>query len=196
MNFSPPTNLLDICYDLLDKLIKKIQLHAGTQRYTMCRLRTKKLPFTGLLETCYLCYDWGQKKRVPIRQKRKHNGSCRNDCLFSLVAKITDNSWFIWEIYNSNHNHLPTIAASHLSLQKLHMIPAITLEIEWGTQINLQPGAIIDLLRLGQGENFNNNEPMYKTKDIYNIKAELQRKNLRVLSSIQSLIQKLNTLVW
>lgn len=76
------------------------------------------------------------------------------------------------------------------------MIPAIISKIEQGTQLNLKPEGIVDLLRLGQRKNFNNNEPMYKIKDIYNIKAELQRKNLGVLSSIQALIQKLNTSTW
>lgn len=76
------------------------------------------------------------------------------------------------------------------------MTPAITSEIERGTQVNLKPGAIVDSLRLGQGKNFNDNEPTYKTKDIYNIKAELRRKNLGVLSSIQALMQKLNTPAW
>ena len=196
MNLSPPTHLLGTHYDSLDELIKNIQLHAGTQGYAVCRLRTKKSPYTGLLETCYLCCDRGRKERMPTGQKRKHNGSRRNDCPFSVVAKSTNGSWFIREIRNPNHNHSPTVAASHPSLRKLHITPTITSEIERGTQVNLRPGAIIDSLRLSQGENFNDDEPTYKTKDIYNIKAELRRKNLGVLTSIQALMQKLSTPTW
>ena len=48
--------------------------------------------------------------------------------------------------------------------------------MERGTQVNLRLRAMIDSLRLSQGENFNDDEPTYKIKDIYNIKAELQRR--------------------
>lgn len=196
MDLAPPIHLLSIRYNSLEDLIHNIQLYASTQGYAVCRLRTKKSPCTGLLETCYLCCDRGRKERVPTGQKRKHDGSRTNDCPFSLVAKATEGSWSIREIRNPNHNHSPTVAASHPSLRKLHLTPAITSEIERGTQVNLKPGAIVDSLRLAQGENFDDNEPTYKTKDIYNVKAELRRKNLGALSPIQALMQKLNTPTW
>lgn len=116
--------------------------------------------------------------------------------IFSLVAELTASFWSIREIRNPNHNHSPTVAASHPSLRKLHLTSAIISEIERGTQVNLKPGAIVHLLRLAQGENFNDNEPTYKIKDIYNVKAELRRKNLGALSPIQALMQKLNTPTW
>lgn len=62
MDLSPPTHLLGVRYDLLDDLIHNIQLHASTQGYAVCRLRTKKSPRTGLLEICYLCCDRGRKE--------------------------------------------------------------------------------------------------------------------------------------
>ena len=131
---------------------------------------------------------------MPIRQKQKHNGSRRNDCPFFIIAQSTNGSWYIQEICNPNHNQSSTVADSHPFLWKLHITPTIISKIEQRTQINLKPEAIIDLLRLSQGENFNNNKPTYKTKDIYNINARLRRKNLGVLTSIQALMQKLNTL--
>lgn len=57
MELAPPTHLLTIRYNSLEDLINNIQLYASTQGYAVCRLRTKKLPTTGLLETCYLCCD-------------------------------------------------------------------------------------------------------------------------------------------
>ena len=129
-------------------------------------------------------------------QKCKHDGSRRNDCPFLIVAKTTEGSWFIREIRNPNHNHSPTISASHLSLQKLHLTPAITSEIKRATQVNLQPAAIVDSLRLTQGSNFDDNQSIYKTKDIYNVKADLRQEKLGILSPIQALMQKLNTSAW
>lgn len=108
-------------------------------------------------------------------------------CLFLLVAKAIEGSWFIRKICNLNHNHLSTVTTLHPFLCELHFTRAITSETEQGIQVNLKPGAIVDLLQLAQGENFNDNESTYKIKDIYNIKAKLRRKNLRVLSPIQVL---------
>lgn len=54
MNLSPPTNLLNICYDSLDKLIKNVQLHTNIQGYAVCRFCTKKLSSTRLLKIYYL----------------------------------------------------------------------------------------------------------------------------------------------
>lgn len=72
-------------------------------------------------------------KRVPIGQKRKYDGSRINDCLFSIVAKMTEGSLSIREIRNPNHNHLSTIAALHPSLCKIQIIPTIVSEIEQAT---------------------------------------------------------------
>ena len=54
----------------------------------------------------------------------------------------------------------------------------------------------MESLRLGQGEGFDNNEPTYRTKNIYNVKAEICRKNLGALSPIQALMQKLDGPSW
>ena len=83
---------------------------------------------------------------------------------------------------------MATIAASHLSLCKLNFTPAITSEVERATKVNIKPAAIMESQGLGQGEGFNNNEPTYKTKDIYNVKAEIRYKNLGALSPIQALM--------
>lgn len=196
MELSPPTHLLNEHYSSLDTLITKIQRHASAQGYAVCQLRTKKSRSTGVLDTCYLCCDRGRKERTPTGQKRKHDCSRTNNCPFSLVAKLMDGSWLIRDIRNPNHNHQPTIAASHPSLRKLQLTPTITSEIERATQVNLKPAAIVDSLRLAQGKDFDDNEPTYKTKDIYNVKAELRRKNLDVLNPIQALMQKLNKPSW
>lgn len=54
----------------------------------------------------------------------------------------------------------------------------------------------MESLRLGQGEGFDDNEPTYKTKDIYNVKVEIRCKNLGALSPIQALMQKLDGPSW
>ena len=51
IDLAPLTNLLSICYDLLDELIRNTQLHVSSQGYAQC---TKKSPSIGLLKTCYL----------------------------------------------------------------------------------------------------------------------------------------------
>lgn len=196
MNLSPPTHLLSIEYNTLNDLIHAIQLHASSEGYVVTRLCTKKSYSTCLIEICYLCCDRGRKERIPTGQKRKHSSTRTNDCPFSIVAKFRDNSWVIREIRNPHHNHLATISASHPSLRKLTFTPAIKSEVERATKVNIKPVAIVESQRLGQGEGFDDNEPTYKTKDIYNVKAEIRRKNLGTLSPIQPLMQKLDDPSW
>lgn len=67
-------------------------------------------------------------------------------CLFLLVTKAIESSWFIREICKLNHNHSFTVATLHPFLRKLYFTSAITSEIEQGIQVNLKLGAIVDLL--------------------------------------------------
>lgn len=129
-------------------------------------------------------------------QKQKHSSTHTNDCPFSMVAKFQDNSWVIREIRNLHHNYSTTIAVSNPSLCKLNFTPTITSEVERATKVNIKPATIVESLRLGQGEGFDNNELIYKIKDIYNVKAEICRKNLNALSPIQALMQKLDGSLW
>lgn len=87
---------------------------------------------------------------------------------------------------------MTTITTTHQSICKLKFTPAIILEVKRATKVNIKPVAIVKSLRLGQREGFDNNKPIYKTKDIYNVKAEICHKNLGTLSPIQALMQKLD----
>lgn len=80
------------------------------------------------------------------------------------------------------------IATSYLSLCKLNFISAIILEVKRTTKVNIKLAVIIELLDFKQKESFDDHKSMYKTKNIYNIKAEICHKNLTILSPIQVLI--------
>lgn len=104
------------------------------------------------------------------------------------MAKFQDDSWVIWEIRNPYHNHSATIAASYPLFCKLNFISAITLEVKHNIKVNIKPIATMESLRLGHRESFNNNKPIYKTRNIYNIQAKICCKNLSALSPIHALI--------
>lgn len=84
------------------------------------------------------------------------------------------------------------ITTSYLSLCKLQLTPIITFKIEQVTQVILKLATIVKSLHFAQGKNFDDNKPTYKTKDIYNIKANLWQINHDILSLIQILIEKLD----
>lgn len=67
-------------------------------------------------------------------------------CLFLLVVKTIEGSWFICKICNPNHNYLSTVPTLHLFFCRLNFTCTITSEIEQGIQVNLKPGAIVNLL--------------------------------------------------
>lgn len=63
---------------------------------------------------------------------------------------------------------------SYFSPLKIHLTLTMVLEIKQVTQVNLKSSTIIDFFYLALRSDFDDNQPTYKTQDIYNIKADLR----------------------
>ena len=188
--------MLNETYGSLNLLLVAMQKHAGPEGYAVCQLRIKKCATTGLIDTCYICCDRGRKDRQPRGQKRLHGTSRTIDCPFSVVVKSKDDEWIVRDIRNPGHNHSATVEGSHPSLRKLAITPAIADEIVRATKVQMKPSQILSSLRLGQTDDINDNNPLFKRQDIYNAKAEIRRKALGRLTPIQALMQELNRPHW
>ena len=88
------------------------------------------------------------------------------------------------------------VEGSHPSLRKLAITPAIADEIVRLTKVQMKPSQILSSLRLGQTDDINDNNPLFKRQDIYNAKAEIRHKALGRLTPIQALMQELNRPHW
>jgi hypothetical protein len=105
------------------------------------------------------------------------------------------------KIVRSNHNHSSTLAEAHSALRKIAMTSKIKSEIS--RQLTVQvfaskvlsgiriPNSIIDV-DFSNSENSRVINSMFRSKDIYNLKAELRREVLDSLTFVQALIRELN----
>ena len=88
---------------------------------------------------------------------------------------------------------MTTIRAFYLSLCKFNFTFAITSEVKHTTKVYIKPIVIVKSLYLEQKKDFDYNKPIYKTKNINNIKAKIFCKSLNALNLIQALMQKLDS---
>ncbi len=93
----------------------------------------------------------------------------------------------------SNNNHKATLPGSHLVIRKLALTPAVQDLITRESRVGVKPTQILSALRLDKDEE----NPMFKRKDIYNAKSAIRAKALGSYTPIQALIIELyNQEVW
>ena len=152
-----------LCYPIFDGLIKQIQEHAATQGYAVVQGRSKK-------------NKKGEKRKVWLRCDRT-----------ASVLPIYD-GWMM-KVENGVHNHGPTLAGSHPSQRRLAITRAVIDEITNQTLTGSKPAQIISNLRLNEDQN----NPLFKNKDIYNIKQAIREKALGSLTPTQALLVALHS---
>ena len=108
--------------------------------------------------------------------------------------------WFL-EVVKSTHNHASTFAGAHPALRKLAMAKEVKSEISRALIVQTAPFKILSSLRVAApttGINFDDPEnpyiinPLFKPRDIYNVKAQLRRETLGPLTPVQALIRELD----
>ena len=192
-------------FESLKDVVLRINEHAGPRGYAVVLARTKKSKL-GVTRKAWLICDRGRKTREPRGQNRRHTSSRLNECPFSVIAKRDQDidGWII-EVINPDHNHSATLAGAHPALRKLAMTPEVKDEISRALTVQIQPSKIISSLRVPDpvtGVNFDDPSdpvivnPMFKPRDIYNMKAHIRREILGPLTPVQALIRELDQGDW
>jgi hypothetical protein len=96
----------------------------------------------------------------------------------------------MYEIKNSKHNHAFSVAESHLILRRMTMIDKIKSDVSRQLIVRTASSRVLSTLRLDEFANFDNS--MTKSRDIYNLRAQLRRDDLESLTLIQILMRELN----
>jgi len=197
MNLLPPTEGLE-AYSR-DILITLVQNHAISQGYAVTTRRSnnaKNGPHKGENNKVYLKCDRGDKIREGQGfGKRIHSSSRLTDCLFEcvLLLDFATGIWRLKTVKDPNHNHKATLPGSHLVIRKLALTPAVQDLITRESRVGVKPTQILSALRLDKDEE----NPMFKRKDIYNAKSAIRAKALGSYTPIQALIIELyNQEVW
>ena len=95
---------------------------------------------------------------------------------------------WVLTVLDPTHNHGHTIPSSHPSLRKIELTQAIKETVANQTRTGSRPSQILSSLRLNQDEE----NPIFKASDIYNIKTSLRTEALRSLTLVQALVQQLH----
>lgn len=184
----PPDDWTD---SSLDSLMLRIQEHAGSQGYAVVKARTVAFK-DKLVRKAWLRCDHGGKPEKNSKSMGKRLTSSRLDnCPFEAIAQRTrihgiETDWAL-TIVDPTHNHEATLAGSHPSLRAIAMTQDIRDSIVNQTRIGNKPSKIIHSLQLDHDDE----NPMLKARDVYNIKAEARSKALGSLTPIQALMRQL-----
>jgi hypothetical protein len=184
---SSSTNL---SFVFLKSLLRAINQHVDSKEYAVVLKCTKKSKNEVINKTWIIC-DRKRKIHEVIEQNRRHFDNKFIQCSFFIIVKLNEDiqSWF-YKIKNSKHNHEIIIAESHLVHRKMTMIFEMKSDIS--RQLTMQTALfkILFTLRLDIVANFDSS--IFKSRNIYNLKAKLRCENLESLTFIQALMRELN----
>ena len=185
MDLTPPPS--DLTASSYDDLISLIQAHALKEGYAVVKRRSNK-DRTGETDKVWVRCTRGGKIRETSGQKRKHRTSRANECPFSCILKL-DKRQKIWRmrIKETEHNHPSAKRVAHA----VHRVAATTSEVEamiiTQSADRATPGDILHKLNKGHEE-----DPIWKTRDIYNVKWNVRHRMLGPLTPTQALLRWLH----
>ena len=184
MTLLPPVD--EQVFSSLEDLLLAVNQHAFTQGYAVTTKRTKKSKKLEIRKVWLRC-DRGSVYKSKGYDKRQFS-TRQVECSFSLTV-VRDSDLQSWKlsIDNTIHNHEPTLGGSHPVHRRNAMTKEIKEQVINQTRINLSTKQILSGLRLGNDEE----NPVVKPSDIYNIRAERRHEELGPYSAVQALMLEL-----
>ncbi len=140
----------------------------------------------------FLRCDRDEKSLDSLSRQRRHTNTRLIQCSFSIVVKLNDLSKWTFVVRDSHHTHDLTLSASHSALRKLTIIDEMKEQIFLQSKVQISSIKILFILRV----NANEENLIYKARDIYNTKTIIQRESLDNLSFIQALMKQLEKNDW
>jgi hypothetical protein len=194
-------------FESLSDLILRVNEHFDFEDYVVVILRKKKFELDVIRKTWLIC-DRDERIRESQDQNRRHIASKSIECSFFMIVKrlndFDDSSWLL-KVINSKHNHFFSLVDAHFVLRKMTMTFEVKNEISCQLIVQIASSQIISSLRIidfiidWDNMNLENSRIinfMFKSRDIYNMKAQLRREAFDLLTLIQALIQELNRDDW
>ena len=153
----------------------------------MVKARTKK--FKKTKEDCRAwirCNRGGKPEKNSKSTGKRITDSVLIDCPFKIIAwRKTEEDLWQYKISHSGHNHRPTIEGSYNSLQQIARTREEENTIINQSRTGSKPSKVLISLRLGIDEE----NPLLKASDIYNIKAKERAEVLGTLTPVQALLR-------
>jgi predicted Holliday junction resolvase-like endonuclease len=179
----------DLSFVYLKSLLRAINQHVESKEYAVVLKRTKKSKNEIINKTWIIC-DRERKIHEVIELNRRHCDSKHIQCSFFIIAKLDENiQCWLYEIKDSKHNHEAIITESYLVHRKMTMIFEIKSDISRQLTMRTALFKILFTLRL---DLVFDDSSLFKSRDIYNLKAKLRREDFESLTFIQALMRELN----
>jgi hypothetical protein len=189
MNLISSSNELNFVF--LESLLRAFNKHADSEEYAIVLKRTKKSKNETINKT-WIIWDRKRKTHEIIDQNRRHCDNKHIECFFFIVIKLNKDiqTWF-HEIRNSDHNHDVIIVEFYSILRRMTMIREMKSDIFRQLIVQIASSKILFILRLDFAnisfanisfvDDFNF---LFKSRDIYNVKAKLRRDDLNSLTFV------------
>ncbi len=177
-------------FESLKNLIKFVNTHADSQNYAIVIARFK-ISKIDIKRKVFLRCDREEKFLNSLDRKRQHTDTWLIQCSYNIIAKLNldINLWSL-TVRDFDHNHDSFISVAHFALRKLVIIDEVKSDISRQFKIQISLAKILSTLRL------NNEELIFKTRDLYNLKTNMRRTALDFLTSIQALMRQLEEKNW
>ncbi len=184
----------DLSFAYLKSLVRFINEHVDREEYAVMLKRIKKFKLEVTNKAWIIC-DRERKTHEVKDQARRHCDNKHIECSFFIIVKLDENiqTW-LYEIKNPEHNHVSSIADSHSVLRRMTMTDEIKSDITRQLTVRTASFKVLFTLRLDEFANDDNS--MIKSRDIYNLKAQLRRDDLESLTLIQILMRELDEDDW
>lgn len=183
----------------LKNLIRSVNKHADLEEYVVVITRIKKSKLK-IKRKVWLKCNHEEKTRRLTNETRRHCDSRLIDCFFNLTIKRDDDteSWVL-KIVISQQNHEFINLELHSALRKMTFDDEMKNDVLRQLMIHIISSRILFTLRLEVVNSINSNinsianttNSVFKSRDIYNLKAKLRRDVHDSFIIIQTLIREL-----
>ncbi len=182
----------EFVFSSLKDLIIFINTHVDFEDYVMIIARFKCSKKRINNKTILRC-DRDDKFLESLNRNRRHSNTRLIQCSFFIVIKSNvDFAEWNFVIRDSIHIHDLTLSTSHSALRKMTSIDEIKDQIFRQSKIQIASIKIFFILRLKANEE----NLIYKTRDIYNVKTKIKRDIFDNLFFVQTLIKQLRKDDW
>ena len=174
------SSLTNTRYINLSALINAVNEHVEAEEYAIVRIRIKTFKKRVVKKCVFKCDRENEAKNNHATDKR-FDFFRLIDCSFSAIALLIENEWQL-TIRNDTHNHEIILRDAHLVLRKMTMTHEMKQNIAHQFRTQVTSTTILISLRLN--DNNNSEDSIFKSKNIYNVRAFIKKRALNSLTSI------------
>ena len=181
---------------IVDVLMKSMNKYAKTEDYAIHKSRSKK-NIDRVINKIWIVCD--KKDKLEYKDQEHRSIFSRViDCRFECIVKLNDDeknwsvnenreNWFL-TIKNFAHNHLFDLFDVHSIHRKTTMTTNVKKKIAKKIRKEFKIFFILIDIRLNENEE----NSLFKSRDVYNVKAYLRNEELSSLTSTQTLMKTLS----